>query len=181
MVQQMTWQTFLVATLVLTIIWYVAVVLLFYRREVFRFFRKGTLMKSNQFRRTEPLPHRWEKGVDQIAASDPAAEMELMGKPKLPEGMSSIGSDAFGFGSADDQWRDEQLGLVPDVLQELKLIFSQLAEGDGSKRDFFERMVPLREAFPKIGSSPNIGRINEFIIDHAPFHLSIEEMEGLWD
>ena len=180
MIQQITWQTFLVATLVLTVIWYVAIVLLFYRRELFHVLESGQLENVNQFRRTEALPHRWEKGVEELSGGADAEELELMGKSKLPEGMMMVDSGGFGFAGGEDA-REEQVGLVPDVLAEIRSLFAELARNDLGKRDFLEMMASVRKSFPKIASNPNIGRINEFIAEHAPFHLSAEELENLWD
>ena len=179
MLQQFTWQQFLVATLVLTLIWYVGVILLFYRNEFFGLFGS----KSNGVAGGR-LPHRWEKGVDELDVQV-EEEADLMGISKLPEGMSMTTSDAFGFsggvsGGVSEDSKMEQVGLVPDVIQELKAVFAKLSENDGNKRDFMEMMAEVREKFPKIASSPSIGRINGFIADHAPFHLSAEELEDIW-
>jgi hypothetical protein len=178
MLQQFTWQQFLVATLVLTIIWYVAITLIFYRKEVFGLFDPRITTRS-----TERLPHRWEKGIDQLAESVNEEELDLMGKSKLPDGMSRVSSDAFGFsgGNQDEDQKMEQIGLVPDVLEELKGVFLNLAANDGDKLDFMEMMDAVREKFPKIASSPNIGRINAFVSQNAPFYLSKDELENLWD
>lgn len=175
MLQQFTWQQFLVATLVLTLIWYVAVILLFYRKEFF-----GLLGRKKINNLDDRLPHRWEKGVDDLDVAN-EEEPELMGASKLPVGMSLTTSDAFGFsGGVSDDSKMEQVGMVPDVLQELKGVFAKLSQNDGNKRDFMDMMADVREKFPKIASSPNIGRINEFIAQHAPFHLSAEELEDIW-
>lgn len=175
MLQQFTWQQFLVATLVLTFLWYVAVILIFYQKELQAFLSKGK-QKGDV-----PLPHRWEKGVDELLPeTEDEPEDELMGKSKLPEGMSSVGTDSFGFARRADD-REQQVGLVPDVLQEIKEAFAFLAEEDGTKKDFFNLMEVVRNKYPQVGSNPNIGRINEFIAEYAPFHLSKDELESLWD
>lgn len=176
MLQQFTWQQFLVATLVLTLIWYVAVILLFYREELF-----GLVAEKKGPALNDRLPHRWERGVDELEV-DTEEGPELMGASKLPDGMSLTTSDAFGFsGDGPLDRKMEQIGLVPDVLEELKAVFAKLSQSDGNKRDFMDMMTGVREKFPKIASSPNIGRINSFISDHAPFHLSAEELEDIWD
>ncbi len=173
MLQQFTWQQFLVAAMVLSLIWYAGVILLYYRTEFL-----GFLGRTENIR-PEPLPHRWETGVEVLEDEIPK-ENELMGKPKLPEGMSSIGMGSFGFVQTEDE-RETKVGLVPDVLQEIKEIFGIIEKEDGSKKDFFDLMEMVRQKFPKIGSNPNIVRINQFITEHAPFHLSADELENLWD
>jgi hypothetical protein len=174
MLQQFTWQQFLVASMVLSLIWYAGIILFFYRTEVFGFFSRAGSERS-----LEPLPHRWERGVE-VLENENLPVNELMGKSKLPEGMSTVAMGSFGFVQTDGE-REEQIGLVPDVLQEIKEIFGIIEKEDGSKRDFFNLMEMVREKFPQIGSNPNIPRINQFISEHAPFHLSAEELENLWD
>ncbi|MFA6275604.1 MAG: hypothetical protein WC622_02585 [Pedobacter sp.] len=178
MLQQFTWQDFLVATLVLTIIWYAAITLIFYRSEFFGLFNPRVTART-----PDRLPHRWEKGVDQLAETSLEEEPELMGKSKLPEGMNRVSSDGFGFsgGGQDAESKLAQVGLVPDVLEELKGVFASLAANDGDKLDFMEMMETVREKFPKIASNPNIGRINAFVAENAPFYLSKDELETLWD
>ncbi len=176
MLQQFTWQHFLVATLVLTVLWYAFVILFFYKLEFLAF-----LGQKQASLASEPLPHRWKNGVDDLSQVQETEEVELMGTSKLPDGMSSLGSDAFGFsGGISDKNKEGQIGLVPDVLQELKVVFNRLSTHDGNKRDFLEMMVSVRAKFPKLAGSPNIERINGFISDHAPFHLSAEELEDIW-
>jgi len=183
MLQQFTWQQFLVAALVLSVIWYVLVILIFYRNEFFKLFGGGKVINANRFKSTDPLPHRWEKGVDKIEDAGFAEKENLMGISKLPEGMTSVGSDEFSFGGSEQQVdaKMEQVGLVADVLQELKGVFASLAANDGDKLDFMEMMERVREKFPKIASSPSIGRINAYVSENAPFYLSKSELENLWD
>lgn len=160
--------------MVLSLIWYAGVILLFYRTELLGFFGKV----GNEDRK-ERLPHRWETEVEDLENENLPPD-ELMGKSKLPQGMSSVGMASFGFVQTDVE-REEQIGLVPDVLQEIKEIFGIIEKEDGSKKDFLSLMEMVREKFPQIGSNPNISRINQFISEHAPFHLSAEELENLWD
>lgn len=173
MLQQFTWQQFLVATLVLTLIWYAGVILIFYRKELIAFL----IGKKTTTQSSEPLPHRWEKGVETLGEEN---EEELMGKPKMPEGMDNVGMSGFSF-AQDEDAKEQQIGLVPDVLEELKRIFSILAKEDGNKKDFINLMEMVRHKYPKIASHPNIWHINEFISQHASFHLSKDELENLWD
>lgn len=178
MLQEFTWQHFLVAASVLTLIWYVGIVLIFYRKELFGLFGHREKTIANTFRNTEPLPHRWEKGVEKLADED---EIELMGKAKLPDGMLLIGSSEFGFAGERENSKEQQLGLVPDLLQDIRQLFKVLAERDGKKKDFFSLLEELKGGYPRMAGHPNIDQINEFIIDHAPFHLTAEELENLWD
>lgn len=175
MLQQFTWQHFLVAAMVLTVIWYAAVFLIFYRRGF-----SGLFGKRNAVTGSERLPHKWEKGVDRLAETDDRAEPELMGKSRLPDGVSRVTLEEIRFAGNGDE-KQQQVGLVPDVIQEIKEVFSLLAAQDGNKNDFFGLMETVRQNYPKISSNPNIGSLNKFIVEHAPFHLSAEELENLWN
>lgn len=174
MLAQFTWQEFLIATLVLSLVWYIGVTLIFYRRELNSFLNGKLELK------VEPLPHRWENQVETLEKESIDVPDELLGKPKVPEGTTSISMGKIGF-ARDDNAKEQQIGLVPDVLQELKIVFTLLEKEDGNKKDFLNLMEVVREKYKQVGSNPNIGRINEFISTHAPFHLSQEELENLWD
>ncbi|MEH3112566.1 hypothetical protein [Pedobacter terrae] len=178
MLQNFTWQHFLVAASVLTLVWYLAVILLFYRRKVLNLLGRQSEATSDNLKDTAPLPHRWEKGVDILADQD---ESEVMGKAKLPEGMFLLSSADFGFAGTKGKDKEQQLGLVPDILQDIRLVFKTLAEKDGKKKDFFIMFDQMKGVYPKMAGHPNITQINEFILDHASFHLTLEELENLWD
>lgn len=173
MLQQFTWQTFLIAAMVLALVWYVGVILIFYRKELDAFLSGIKLGRHPD----EPLPHRWENGTEQTEDEN---EEGIMGRPQLPEGLTTVNMGGFGFVEDKDE-KEQQVGLVPDVLEEVKSVFSILAKEDGNKNDFFGLMRLVRKKYPKIGSNPNIGYINEFISDHAPFHLTTDELGNLWD
>lgn len=177
MLHEFTWQQFLVAAMVLSLVWYVGVVLLLYRKEVLFWFGKSRGKEPK-----ERLPHRWQKGVVEVSEvkDHSLVEEDLMGKAKLPDGMSSVSMGSFGFSQTEDD-RESQVGLVPDVLQELKEIFAIIEKEDGNKTDFLNLMEMVKNKFPKISSNPNIPRINQFISEHSPFYLTPEEMENLWD
>jgi len=176
MLEQFTWHQFLIATLLLTLFWYLAVILLFYRKQLSDFING----KRRPGPDADPLAHRWQKGVDDLGDETDNFTEDLLGKPKEPEGTASVSMGKISF-AENDEARAQQIGLVPDVLQELKTVFAILEKEDGSKKDFFNLMEVVQEKYKQIGSNPNIGRINEFISAHAPFHLSAEELENLWD
>lgn len=177
MLQQVSWTTFLVFYAVLSALWYLALLLTAYRKDAIGFisgFDSGSLPVSE---RKAELP---EEHID-------APEQEIMGRSRLPEGLEVVSMGALNFSVADkssgidEDQKSDQLGLVPDVIQELKEIFGILQSEDGTKQDFFSLAAMISEKYGRIGSNPNIGRINEFIRDHAPFAISLEELEYLWD
>jgi hypothetical protein len=182
MLQQFTWGQFLLASFVLSFLWYCFVILVFYRKEVLGLLGSGSTV--------ERLPHRWEMGVESLEENADGGLDEnglevsdaLMGKSVMPEGMSVVdmGQLSFAGGDVGTDGRYEQVGLVADVIQELKLIFAKLESDAGSKLDFFRLLEKVKEDYGKIGAHPNVAAINEFIVSHVPFHLSAEELENLW-
>ncbi|MEO6520556.1 MAG: hypothetical protein ABIN91_02690 [Mucilaginibacter sp.] len=84
MLQAFTWQSFLIAALIFSLVWLLVVSLLFYRKEVFKFL-------SGKAPDVEPLPHAWQEDFEEEDPDD------LMGKPTEPEGISVLGQHDFGF------------------------------------------------------------------------------------
>lgn len=169
MLQQITWYQFLVAALLLTLIWYAGIILIFYRKELQTFLSGNKIQNS----KTEPLPHRWD---EETLEEEP--EDDLVGKPALPEGMSMAAMDEISFA---DRHEEQQQGENPDILEELKSVFSILEKEDGNKLDFFSLMKLVKAKYPNIGSNPNLKSINTYIRDHVSFLLTEEELEELWD
>lgn len=171
MLQQFSWQQFLVAIAVLTPIWYVAVILLFYRKELIAFLTGNSPDYSDH----ESLAHHWEEKVDELSNE---IEDDLMGKAKMPVGVSVIDMEELQFRESEE--KTEKVGLVSDVIEEIKLIFKILCQEDGNKQDFLKLIAEIKIRYPKIASSPSISQVNDFILSNAFFHLSPEELEDLW-
>ena len=114
----------------------------------------------------------------------PELESDLMGKSKLPDGLEVVTMGALNFSAPYNSQIGErpgdELGLIPDVLQELKEIFAVLAKEDGTKSDFLSLSGIIGEKYGTIGSHPKIGQINEFVRDHAPFAITDDELELMW-
>lgn len=179
MLAQFTWQQFLVAAFVLSLVWYLAIFLLYYRNKASDFFSQKPKGKQ-----PEKLRKEWEAELDEEPEVQEAEPDTMMGRPVEPEGVSTVamGSLRFAERSPDKDTRsDDQLGLVPDVLEELKGVFNQLQNEDGSKADFFPLIRQIKEKYPMIAASDNLEEINRYIRDHVPFLLTDEELEDLWD
>jgi len=176
MLQQFSWTTFLIFFAVLSALWYLALLPTVFRKDAIAFL-SGVASGPSII------------SVDAGSAEKQAdpAEQEIMGKSKMPKGLEvvSMGALSFSVGDPyarnDDNLKSDQLGMVPDVIQELKEIFGILEKEDGTKQDFFSLAAMISEKYGRIGSNPNIGKVNEFIRDHAPFAVTLEELEYLWD
>jgi hypothetical protein len=189
MLQHFTWQQFLVAALILSLIWYAAVLLVFYRQEL-NDFLSGSRRPLN---RPEPLPHVWE---EEFEGGPLHGEDNLMGKPAMPEGMSRLSFAQFGFAptvektggtleavpgeAGKNEGPDTKLGLIPDVLEELKRIFHVLERDKGSKADFISLFGLVSAKYPKIKGSANQQALNAYIRENVLFPISDEELDGLW-
>ncbi|MCX2450048.1 hypothetical protein OQX61_02085 [Pedobacter sp. PLR] len=170
MLEQFSWRDFILVMGVLTAIWYLGIILIFYREQFCAFlvgkrFPTGVALES-------VLQQKHKGSADHAD--------DLMGKSKLPEGVHEMGIAELSFAGAESDLLD-QVGLVPDLLEELKQIFKWIETSDGNKQDFFKRISELRISFPRISSNPNLDTINTWITQHAPFHLSNDELESLWD
>lgn len=167
---------FLVVLLVLALAWYAGVMLFFYLRKKGR--RFVALGSGTGLVVTGPVGG--QSGIAGTAALPAGVEDDLMGKARLPEGMSSVGMEEVGFVDLDERAVEDQQGLIPDLLEEIKSVFALLAKEDGTKKDFLRLMKTVKENYPAMASHPRIRQINAFITGHAGFHISTEELQSLW-
>ncbi len=166
--QSFSWQDFMLAAAALLVLWYVGLAVLFRKRS-----RGAGLGSSGS---TAPLPHGWQDQVDELSDS-----AELMGKSVPDHGVSIVEAEEFSFSEryeVSDQ--GEQLGLIPDLQQEIKSVCALLAEQDGKKEHFFSLFSLVRDKYPKVSSAAARTGLNLFIREHVPFNLSDEELEDLW-
>ncbi|WP_419699064.1 hypothetical protein [Mucilaginibacter sp. NFX135] len=192
MLKHFTWQQFLIAALVLSIIWYLALILVFYRKKI-QDYLKGGYPKSTP---PEPLIHDWDEEFEDDPLSN---EDDLIGKPVLPEGMTRVSMAQFGFaprvspvtGEEDreadfkrentNDERERQQSLVPDVLEELKSIFHVLETGEGTKQDFISLFGLVSAKYPHIKGTASQHALNAYIRDNVLFPISDEELGNLWN
>jgi hypothetical protein len=190
--QHFTWQQFLLTALVLSLIWYVALVLALYRDKLTDLLNG----RRRPVSAPEPLRHEWDEELE----DEPFEEENLMGKAALPEGMSRVSMSEFSFtplakvpaATTGNDWENEeamerneereaQLGLIPDVLEELKSIFHILETEQGGKVDFISLFGLVSAKYPKIKGTANERAINEYIRENVLFPISDDELNGLWN
>ncbi len=182
MLQQFSWGHFLIAMVVLNLVWYVFVGLVFYRAEVLAFLGKsagdgvpigdggGPLKVQASGKATKDVDERIEREVDAA----------LMGSSRLPHGVEVKSSGQVSFSASDGDGRYDRVGLVADVVQELKDIFSELEKRAGDKMDFFRLLGKLKEEYGPLVGHPSVGALTGFIVECASFHLSADEIDNLW-
>lgn len=180
MLQQFSWGHFLVASIVLNLVWYGFVLLVFYRKELLAFLG-STKGRSAFTPAPSPLVHN-KIHSENLSGSNTGEveEASLMGGSKLPDGVEVLSSSQIAFSSGDSGGRYEQVGLVADVIHELKILFSELERTAGDKRDFFKLQAKVKEEYGPLSGHPSLGAINEFIAERAGFYLTPEEMDNLW-
>ncbi|GAA4090926.1 hypothetical protein [Mucilaginibacter panaciglaebae] len=195
MLKYFTWQQFLVAALVLSIIWYTVIILLFYHHKI-QDYLNG---KNKDSTPSEPLRHAWDEDFEDNPLG---GEDDLMGKSALPEGMTRLSMAQFGFAprisdaateqEAGESWdtateqkgadevRERQQSIIPDVLEELKSIFHILETQQGTKQDFISLFGLVSTKYHSIKGTANQQALNDYIRENVLFPISDEELDNLW-
>ncbi|MDB4926582.1 hypothetical protein [Mucilaginibacter sp.] len=194
--QHFTWQQFLIAATILTAIWYVAIILIFYKLQI-----QDLLNGRRQADLPpEPLSHAWD---EEFEGEPLGNDDDLMGKPALPEGMTRLSMAQFGFAprlsepaveqEVKENWEEDfesentndnrkrQQSVVPDVLEELKSIFHILETQQGTKHDFISLFALVSAKYPKIKGTANQQALNEYIRENVLFPISDKELSNLWN
>ena len=165
----------MVAALILSSIWYLVVLPLLYRKQI-----KVWLERKDGKPKIEPLQKDWEAELEQETTESD----ELMGRSRLPEGVSRMSMDMFGFApdvnDDPEEGRRLQQSLVPDVIEELKSIFHILEKEQGGKDDFVSLFGMVRAKYAAIRDTPSERALNDYIRDNALFPISDEELTNLW-
>jgi hypothetical protein len=141
----------------------------------------------------EPHANR-EPGSSPVKNNQPdksgAGDDDLMGKAKPQQGVERVETGNLAFAPAEkgdnegDEVKTDEVaagGLYEDLRAGIREIYEILAANDGNKQDFFGMIAELKAQFGSLGSSPCITKLNTFIRDSAPFAVSQEELENLWD
>ncbi len=152
---QFTWQQFLIAALVLTVAWYVIIGLLYFRKELCR------------FRKTEKLKKDWEEELED--------EDDLMGGARAIPGMNTVEISEISFAP-----KEQQLGVIPDILEEFKSILYILERDKGGKAEFISFFGLVSAKYPQIKGTANQDALNDYIRENLPFEITEEELEELW-
>lgn len=155
--QAFTWQQFLIAALVLTVAWYGTIGLLYFRAAL------------SGLRKPEKLKKDWEEELED------EEQDELMGNAKPIAGMETIEASEISFLP-----KEQQLGIIPDILEEFRLILHILERDGGGKAEFISLFGRVSAKYPQIKGTVNEEAINEYLWEHLPFDMTQEELEDLW-
>lgn len=179
MLEPFTWQQFLIAALVLSLIWYAVLILLFYRKKIIDAIQKKRM--SGGPRIQSSYNPREQKETENSLEENRDA---LIGKIALPEGVTEVGMDLFSFAPKLDADPDAdkiaRLGLVPDVLEEIKTVITIVRTEGGTKDDFISLFKLISSKYPNIKDSKYRQFLDEHIWQNLPFKISQEELDNLW-
>jgi len=177
MFQEFTWQQFLVAAVVLSVLWVLGVWLIYWQP-----LSPGRLnggVGNGVHDGEDSLPHSWQDEVDELSTVDDG----LMGKHALEHGVSVLDADEFSFAPVEERREHGErdlLGELADAQDEIKGICRILEKEDGSKEDFFALFEVVKLKYPQLAGSVLLGELNDFIREQVPFFLSEQELDSLW-
>ena len=195
MFQEFTWQQFLVAAMVLSVIWLLGVWLICWRPLPPGRLNGG---RGNGVSDGEDaLPHSWADEVDALDGGN-ALDDGLMGKPALEHGVTVLEADEFSFVPVEEtEERSERSGRKEDgervegweanlpldmeeVQVEIEMICRIMEREDGSKEDFFALFKRVKKRYPRLAGSELRVELNDYIREQVPFYLSEQELDSLW-
>lgn len=178
-----SWQQFLVAALVLTLIWYALIGALYFRGEIAHLFSGKPRAAHRAVGAGLPA------GNGLLPVAGEGEPDNLLGASRDPEGFASVPMHQFSFagGSSsvaqvlEEVEREAQLSLVPDLLEELKEIFYLLERNGGDRSDFEELFQPVAARFESVVTTRSYAPVNAYILENVPFALSESELEAMWE
>lgn len=145
----------MIAALVLTLAWYVVIGFLFFRKAL------------SDWRKPEKLKKDWDEELE--------GEGDLMGEAANVPGVDTLEMSQISFAP-----KEQQLGIIPDILEEFKSILHILERDKGTKADFISLFALVSGKYPQIKGTANEEAINDYIREHLPFEITEEELEELW-
>ncbi|OCX52783.1 hypothetical protein BEL04_00140 [Mucilaginibacter sp. PPCGB 2223] len=158
-------------------IWYGIILPIIYRKQL-----RQWLDSKGGKPAVEPLRRDWEDELE----DEPELQQEddLMGRSKMPEGMSRLSMNMFSFApdvEEENDTRELQQSLVPDAIEEIKSIFHILEKEQGTKDDFISLFGLVKVKYAAIRDTPSEWALNEYIRENALFPISDAELSNLWN
>jgi hypothetical protein len=177
MLHQVSWEQFWVAGFIFCLAWYAGLAVLYYRQGLRKVWKGKDRFSDRE--KPEPLKHAWE---DEYPAGDVEEADDLMGKTVEPAGLTRVSMTDLCFAPrvARSEDQEDMLGLIPDVLEEIRVVIKTVEDNQGDKGDFIGLFKLVSGKYPKVKQSGNLPYVLDWIAEHVPFELSEEELEGLW-
>ena len=168
MLEQFTWQQFMICITGTSAIYYAALGLLYYREEINAVFHRRRSVLESTYR------HEIE-------------DEALLGSPAKDEGFTVSSMEDLRFPndkvSADDQ--QVLLGQISDLLEEFKTLISITAETGESKEDFLSLFRFTIAKYPAAKRSNIREAINTYVLESSEgnlsFSLTEEDLIQCWN
>ncbi|WP_439695865.1 hypothetical protein ACFGVS_23825 [Mucilaginibacter sp. AW1-7] len=178
MLQLFTWQQFLIAAWVFSLIWLVVILLLFYRKEVFAFL-------SGSKPKVDPLKHAWQDDFEE-------GPDDLMGKVAEPDGVSVVNQNHFSFlppetfdaaQVADDAGQAAEVLQTDlfDLMEDVKQLFDSK---ELDKTDLIEAVNAEVRRYPRLRKSNLLETFYLMVADQVnesatlDFEVTATELKG---
>jgi hypothetical protein len=168
MIKFITWYQYFIFTGSAGLLYYAAILLLYYRREIESVFNRQT---------HEP------NGPDEDQGGH---DLNFMGKPEFDGQQTNNAEDLF-FAVPDEEVTQEinkeafLLGPVADFLKELKSGFILLKEAQRDKEEFFTLLHILSEKYSQVMQSAYRPLLEVFILEcsaeQLPFELTLADLQ----
>lgn len=166
---------FLLYAAVALAVWYGAVLLLCYRRELSAFV-SGTGGPGRDGYQ--------EPGLFEEEQEDDFEE-HLLGEPVEEYGMSTVSSSELFFAPRGVKSRVSEeellLGTVPDVLEEIRAVLDAVERDGGDRLDFMRLFRRVAARYPVLRGSRHVPVINGWIREQCSWPMSDEDLASLWE
>lgn len=132
---------------------------------------------------TSPFTLR-QSTKDNQGVDDHDHEETLMGKSKLPEGVTEVPMNGFSFKGAEPSnqgpSQEQQLSSIPDLLEEIKETFKVLKQRSGEKEDFLSLFSMICSKYTMLRNTAIREIIASYIREKAPFEISDDDLKEVW-
>ena len=186
MLHQISWQAYGAALVVLLAIYYLYVLLAFYRAEIRTFYSRISGKQS-------PLAF-------QDSGFIPIPDYEIVGAAQ-PDEIYAGTEETLLFGPSDNRDEDNLgrqdqdnsstvkdsrlIGQFSEMVAELKTLIRVISESEESRENFDMLFKIIVQKYPDLGGTPYQRQVTEFLIeegsDQFPFHINAEDLEAYWE
>jgi hypothetical protein len=179
-----TWQSFLIAALVFSLVWLGVVLLVFYRKELFALLSGRVADEEGLSGPLEPLRHAWQ---DEFEEGDDSFDEGLLGPSVLPEGVSILAAEDFGFvgaGRDTDEVPVDTALLQGDVFDLMEQVKPFLEDAALDKGGFIAAVNAQVRDFPRLMRSDLLGTFYEVLAEQVSnsavlgFSVAVAELQG---
>lgn len=192
MLSSVSWQEFITTVVVLTAVYYLVTVIIFYRKEITHFIKHGrpsvadqttpTYEPSNDrnLRTSSMMGEAGDRSVHQLPYTSHEASEELSYAPTdgLPDPIGETGSD-------EEISEYVPVEIISDLLEEIKATCGAITDSVATKEEATALFKALLARFKNLKDTPYHSSINDHIysVTREPFivDFSREEIDAFWN